>query len=57
MKMDKPTKAMDYFQKSIESKQPLSSDPENDRRLSVTLHSIGECLIKFDKPNEAMDYF
>ena len=50
MKMNKPTKAIDHFQKSLEIQQRLSSDSQNNRNLSVTLCSLGECLIKMDKP-------
>ena len=57
MKINNPTEAMDHFQNSLEIKQRLSGDLQNDRNLSVTLHNIGECLMEMDKPTEAMDHF
>ena len=57
IKMDKPSAAKDYFQKSLEIDKRLSGDPQNDLNISVTLHSIGECLMAMDKPTEAMDHF
>ena len=57
MQMNKSTEAMDHFQKSLEIKQRLSGDPINDQNLSVTLHGIGECLMKINKSTEAMEHF
>ena len=55
--MDKLNEAMDYFQRSLDIKQRILLDPQNNRSLSITLHSIGECYMKMYKLNEAMNYF
>ena len=55
--MYKLNEAMDYFQRSLDIKQRISLDPQNDRSLSITLHGISECYMKMYKLNEAMDYF
>ena len=55
--MDKPTAAMDCFQKSLEIDKTLSGNPQNDPNIAVTLDSIGECFMKRDEPTEAMDHF
>ena len=57
MKINKSTEAIDHFQKSLRIDERLSDDPQRKRKLSITLQSIGECLMKMDKPTEAMDYF
>ena len=53
--MDKPTEIMERFQKSLEIKQQLLSDSQNDRSLSITLH--WQMLNEMNKSTEAMDHF
>ena len=48
---------MDHFLKSLEIQQRSSGNPHSDQSLSVTLHNIGECLMKINKPTEAMNHF
>ena len=52
MKIDKPSEAMDHFQKALEIQQQLSVDRQI---LSFALRNTGECFMKMNKPYKAMD--
>ena len=57
MKINKSTEAIDHFQKSLGIVERLSDDPQNDKSVSITLHSIDKCLMETDTSTEAMNHF
>ena len=57
MKLNKPHKALQYYNRALQIDEKTSSGVDTDRNLATTLHSKGRCLLDLNKPHEALQYY